>query len=162
MPRIAFNGNPDGIVICEASDCLRNALAAGYILRLGDFGFRYRICVTARNFDEYAADIEAVFERYGIPVYLNRRAQVEDKPVIALILNALTCIKDGFKYESMLGYLKTGLTGIRRPSLDMLENYLYTWQIGSMWTRDKGTRTPTGGGPTRGRRGFRHASQHPA
>ncbi|NLG52753.1 MAG: hypothetical protein GX541_02095 [Clostridiales bacterium] len=144
-----FNGNPDGIVICEASDSFEECeLAAGYILRLvRDFGFRYRdICVTARNFDEYAADIEAVFERYGIPVYLNRRAQVEDKPVIALILNALTCIKDGFKYESMLGYLKTGLTGIRRPSLDMLENYLYTWQIrGSMWTRDKGfTMNPDG------------------
>lgn len=102
-------------------------------------GCRFRdIAVAARNLDEYAATIENVFERYGIPVYLSRRSDVLEKPVLSLLAGALDAVTGGYEYEDMFRWLKTGLAGITDGECDKLENYVIAWDIhGSMWIRDE-------------------------
>ena len=101
-------------------------------------GFRFRdIAVAARNLDEYAATIENVFERYGVPVYLSRRSDVLEKPVLSLLAGALDAVTGGYEYEDMFRWLKTGLAGITDGECDRLENYAIAWDIhGSMWLRE--------------------------
>lgn len=109
---------------------IRRLLAAG-ACRCRD------ITVTARNLEEYAGVIEAVFERYGIPFYLSRRSDILEKPVLSLLTGALSAIGNGYEYEDMFRWLKTGLAGITPEECDLLENYVLKWQIhGSMWLRD--------------------------
>lgn len=102
-------------------------------------GLRFRdIVVTARSFEEYAPMLAAVFARFGVPFYENRSVPVLSQPPIAFTLCALRVIADHFRYDDMAAYLKTGLCGVRRRSLDRLEHYLYTWHIeGKLWANDE-------------------------
>lgn len=99
---------------------------------------RYRdITVSARKMADYEADIECIFERYGIPAYLSRRNEVLEMPAVALITGVLAAITGGWEYEEMFRYLKTGLAGLTPEECDQLENYVLTWEIhGSMWLAD--------------------------
>lgn len=105
------------------------------LVRAGEHRFR-DIAVAARNLDDYAATIENVFERYGVPVYLSRRSDILEKPVLSLIAGALDAVAGGCEYEDMFRWLKTGLAGITDEECDTLENYVIQWDIhGSMWLR---------------------------
>jgi len=97
---------------------------------------RYRdIAVLSRVFGEYESVVSAVFERYGVPVYMDRTSDILQKPVLLLVTSALDALRDDFGYEPIFRYLKTGLAGISPEECDRLENYVLTWNIrGSMWT----------------------------
>ncbi|MCI9677626.1 MAG: ATP-dependent nuclease subunit B [Oscillospiraceae bacterium] len=106
------------------------------LVRSGQYRFR-DIAVTARNLADYEGIIESVFERYGVPVYLSRRSDVLEKPVLSLIAGALDAVVGGCEYEDMFRWLKTGLAGITDGECDRLENYAIAWDIhGSMWLRE--------------------------
>ena len=112
------------------------------------------ITVAARNMTEYAGTIETVFERYGIPVYLSRRSDILEKPVLSLLTGVLSSISNGYEYEDMFRWLKTGLAGLTAEECDLLENYVLKWDIhGQTWLRDEDwTENPDGyGAPAAGR-----------
>lgn len=138
----------DGIELYTAGNVYNECeIAAAKIIELVQGGVRFReIAVTARNFEEYAGVLTSVFRRYNIPVYENTKQTVQALSPTAFILNALRVISDGFKYDDMVSYLKTGLSGVRRGNLDVLEQYLYTWHIeGKEWTSDEEfTKNPSG------------------
>jgi len=96
------------------------------------------ITVAARSMADYESVIEVVFERYGIPAYLSRRSDILEKPVLSLLSGVLASIENGYEYEDMFRWLKTGLAGLTPEECDLLENYVLTWEIhGKMWLNDK-------------------------
>lgn len=99
---------------------------------------RYRdITVAARNMGDYEGVIETVFERYGVPAYLSRRSDILEKPVLSLLTGVLSAIGNGYEYDDMFRWLKTGLAGLTAEECDQLENYVIRWEIhGQMWLRD--------------------------
>lgn len=107
------------------------------LVRSGQYRFR-DITVAARNLGDYEAVIESVFARYGVPVYLSRRSDILEKPVIALIAGAMDAVTGGYEYEDMFRWLKTGLAGLSDGECDLLENYVIAWDIhGSQWVREE-------------------------
>lgn len=146
VERCFFEGDevweaPTDAVHVRAADTLISEAeqTAADILRLTKSGrCRFRdIAVAARNMGDYESILENVFERYGIPVYLNRRSDILEKPVLSLLAGALDAITGGYEYEDMFHYLKTGLAGLTPAECDTLENYVLTWEIhGSMWLRE--------------------------
>ena len=135
-----WEGDCGGVTLCRAESMFTETeYVAAKILELVRSGrYRFRdIAVAARNLDEYAATIENVFERYGVPVYLSRRSDVLEKPVLSLLAGALDAVAGGYEYEDMFRWLKTGLAGLTDGECDRLENYAIAWDIhGSMWIRD--------------------------
>jgi len=114
--------------------------AAKDILRLcREKGFRFRdIAVVTRNLNEYQKMIEAVFNDYGIPCFLDRKLDISNHPLVRLILSMLEIFTDNWSYESVFRYLKSGLTGIDQDRIDRLENYVLACGIrGSKWTSDE-------------------------
>lgn len=110
---------------------------------------RYRdITVAARNMADYAGTIESVFERYEIPAYLSRRSDILEKPVLSLLTGVLSAIGNGYEYDDMFRWLKTGLAGLTAEECDLLENYAIKWEIhGQMWLRETDwTENPDGYG----------------
>ncbi len=104
------------------------------------------ITVAARNMTEYAGTIETVFERYGIPVYLSRRSDILEKPVLSLLTGVLSSISNGYEYEDMFRWLKTGLAGLTAEECDLLENYVlmgHSGQRGSVTRTGRPTRRAT-------------------
>lgn len=112
--------------------------AAAYIRRLlRETGARRRdIVVTARHFEQYAPVLELVFERYDVPVFLSEKHDILQKPVLALVGAALRTVTDGWRYEDLFTYLKTGFAGLTADECDELENYALLWRIrGDAWRR---------------------------
>ena len=135
-----FEGDSSSIRIREADNMFSEVeQTAADILRLVAAGkCRYRdITVTARNMGDYEGVIETVFERYGIPAYLSRRSDILEKPVLSLLTGVLAAIGNGYEYEDMFRWLKTGLAGLTPAECDELENYVLKWEVhGKMWLRD--------------------------
>lgn len=104
-----------------------------------DHGYHFRdISVVSRSLESAGEQMEAVFHRYGIPLFMSRMDDILQKPVLTLLTSALDAVAGGYEYEDMFRYLKTDLTGISREDRDELENYVLTWDIrGSYWTTEK-------------------------
>lgn len=114
--------------------------AASEILRLvREKGWRFRdISVAARSFDTCGDVVESVFRRYGIPLFRAVRTPVLQKPVFALVTSALEAASNGYQYDDVFRYLKTGLTPFSQEMCDWLENYVLKWNIrGNRWTQQK-------------------------
>lgn len=137
---LPYEGDASAIRLWEADTVFSEVeRTAAEILRLAAAGkCRYRdITVAARNMGDYAGVIETVFERYNIPAYLSQRSDILEKPVLALLSGVLSAMSNGFEYDDMFRWLKTGLAGLTPEDCDLLENYVLKWQIhGQMWLRD--------------------------
>lgn len=104
-----------------------------------DKHLRYRdIAVVTGNLENYADIVEVVFREYGIPCFIDRKVDIANHPLIRLVLSMMDIFIDNWSYEAVFRYLKTGLTGIRQNSIDILENYVLACGIrGSRWTSDE-------------------------
>ena len=135
-----WDGPTDAVRVREADTAFTEVeQTAADIVRLVKTGkCRFRdITVAARNMKDYESTIENVFERYGVPVFLSRRSDILEKPVLSLLAGALDSVTGGCEYEDMFHYLKTGLAGLSPTECDRLENYALTWEIhGSLWLRE--------------------------
>ena len=137
---VPFEGDSSAVRIREADNVFSEVeQTAADILQLVSAGkCRYRdITVAARNMGDYEGVIETIFERYGIPAYLSRRSDILEKPVLSLLTGVLASIGNGYEYEDMFRWLKTGLAGLTAAECDELENYVLKWEVhGKMWLRD--------------------------
>lgn len=125
---ISTSSNP----YSEVEDCARD------ITRLcRETGYRYKdIAVTMRNPDSYSSVIKSIFTRYGIPFFLDGKREIDGHPLIIFILSTLEIFISNWKYESVFRYAKTGLSGIEKEDLDLLENYVLANGIrGNTWLR---------------------------
>ncbi len=121
-------------VFSEIESCARD------IIRLcRDEDFRYRdIAVVVGDMASYGPLVEVVFGEYEIPCFLDRKVDIINHPLVRLILSMLDIFTENWSYETVFRYLKTGLTGIGRDSIDKLENYVLACGIrGSQWTREE-------------------------
>ena len=102
-------------------------------------GLRYRdIGVVARDYEAYRHLVESIFPRYEVPVFSSGMTDILEKPVLTLVTAALDIVTNGYTYDSVFRYLKTGLTDLSREEVDLLENYALKWDIrGPRWTQSK-------------------------
>jgi len=145
---VKYEETADEITVARAEGVFEECeLAAAYILDKVSLGARFRdFSVAVADGTEYIGICERVFMRYGIPTYTSNAAELSSKPVIALIIAAFDCILRGFRTDSVMEYLKTGFSGVCARSLDIFENYLYTWSPkASEWSSGKEfTKNPFG------------------
>lgn len=96
------------------------------ILRLcRDKDFRFRdIAVVSRDLDSYERIIKTTFEEHGIPVFIDKKKEIDDNPLIVMILSVIEIFIKNWSYDSVFRYLKSGLVDIDIEEIDMLENYV--------------------------------------
>lgn len=102
-------------------------------------GAKWRdFAVLTRGIERYDGILDVILEKYGIPHFISQRTDIKNKPLIRLILLALTLISTNFRTEDMVSYIKTGLCGITPDEVSALENYVATWSIRgfSRWNDD--------------------------
>jgi ATP-dependent helicase/nuclease subunit B len=110
-----------------------------------DEGARCRdIVVISRGLDLYDGILGPAFDKYGIPLFYDRRRDVQAHPLVTLPLCALEIVSSGWKFEPVFRYLKTGLAGFGSIQIALLENYVLTWDIaGAQWL-EEWTNNPDG------------------
>ena len=78
-----------------------------------------------------------VLKRYGVPVFDDSRRPLSFETLFIHITSAIECIADGFKTESVMRYLKTGLSELEFSDVAVLEKYVLVWGIGgNAWLND--------------------------
>lgn len=104
-----------------ASDIRRRVIA----------GERFRdIAVIMREPEDYKGIIDAALEKYDIPYFLSRRADMDERSLVKFIYSAYAAVTRGFRTKDLIEYIKTDNAGISRDECDELENYLIKWNIG--------------------------------
>lgn len=102
------------------------AYAASEICRLmREKGYRYSdFAVVSGDVEGYEKHAQAVFSKYDIPYFADRKKTVLYHPFIELIRAVLEIVEKDYSYESVFRYLRTGLTGFLQEEIDLLENYV--------------------------------------
>ncbi len=103
-----------------------------------DEGYRYReIAVVTGNMDAYIPHVTRVFGQAGFSYYMDTKKNVQDTPLISYILYAIRAIWHNADYESMFGFLKTGII-LNEKECSILENYVLAKGIRgfSAWNRE--------------------------
>lgn len=107
-------------------------------------GCAYRdIAVIAGDLGAYESCIENEFAQYDLPLFMDKTRAIELNPFVELIRSALSVLKEGFGYESVFHYLRSGLTDFTPEEVDDLENYVLEMGIRGQkaWTHTFSART---------------------
>ena len=105
-------------------------LAAEILELLREQEYRYRdIAVVCNNLEAYGPLIKRVFDKYGIPIFLDEKREIMNNPMVEMILAVLELPGGGYRYEEVFRYLKTGFAGLTWEQCDTLENYALAYGI---------------------------------
>ena len=113
--------------------------AAAYIMGLvRDEGYRYgEIAVICNDMDVRGGILRRTLQRWGIPVFTDRKRRVLHQPVVSFLLSFLDCLAKGPGGDSILEMVKTGLPGFADEEADLLENYVKEFRIrGKRWQEE--------------------------
>ncbi len=129
---LSFELENDGVEIVSARSVYEECeIAAAKIQSLvREKGLRYRdFAVILRSLEGYQGVIDAVFEKYGVPYFMDARQGVADKALMRLVDCALECVLSNFDADYLFMALKTGLWGLDVEEVADLENYALMWGI---------------------------------
>ncbi len=104
---------------------------AGQIRKLVSSGScRYiDIAVVTGDVPSYANYAEEIFELYEIPLFIDQKKNILFHPMIELVRAVLEMETSDYSYESVMRFLKSGLSGIDQEEIDLFENYLLAYGI---------------------------------
>lgn len=141
-----FTQDADNIVVCQAKDDYGEIdfVANEISLLVKNGGYRYKdFAVIAANADDYISIVNNIFPKYNIPFYSDNRVTADTLPLMMLFLSVAQLLVK-FNTESVLNLLKTGLTNIEDDELNLLEDYVYVWDINGKSWFDEWTMNPDG------------------
>jgi len=146
---VPYDDKSENITVCAAGDireeCVFVAQQIKKLLRCENYRCR-DITVITRSMDTYCEEMQYQLEKYDIPHFRDERVSISKQPLILFVKYALAIAVEGFSEEKVMGYLKTGLTGIDIESISEFENYVLMWGISGSQFRNDFTRHPEGYG----------------
>ncbi|GAA0739743.1 helicase-exonuclease AddAB subunit AddB [Clostridium oceanicum] len=96
------------------------------------------IAVITGDLEGYESIVKAIFKEYNIPHFIDEKREINNNPLILIVISAIEILSKNWSYESVFRYLKTGLLNIDKDCLSLLENYvLYNGIRGYKWIEDK-------------------------
>jgi len=132
FPAQVYEGEPERLCLYEAAtprEEVRQTCLKIWKL-VYEQGYEYRqIAVVTGSMETYTQEIQELFERFGFPVFLDQTRGLLLNPFIELIRAALQLLQKNFSYETVLHYLRSGLTGFTPEEVDAFENYVLAFGI---------------------------------
>ncbi len=132
-----YNGD---IVVAKCSDSENEALFVATtikkLLKSGEYRCR-DIAVIERTNGTYKKSVIDALKRLSIPVFDDSRQPLATETLFINICSALECISKGVTTQTLMSYLKTGLTGLSVSEISKLEKYALIWDLkASGWQKD--------------------------
>lgn len=133
---------PEGLplhecTLVEATNVFAEAdrVAAHIMDLVRDRGFRYGdITVICNDMDSRGRVLKRTLDRWGIPVFIDRKRTVMHQPVVRFILSFAEVITEGYDGDSIMEMVSTGMLGFAREDEELLINYVRDAGIrGSKW-----------------------------
>ena len=105
-------------------------VASEIIKLVRDAHIRYKdISVITKNLDVYSNLCKVIFEKYGIPAFIDEKKDLSDNILVKYILALLDIYAKNWSHEAMFNYLKSGFVDIDKSDIYELENYCLRWGI---------------------------------
>lgn len=126
---------PDPHIIVRSMACSdmrdETSFVVSEILRLvRNEGCRFRdIAVLTTDMEAYHDIINRMFRNAGISAFIDYKTEFRDNLLVRFIMSALAVSAEGLDHEKVFAFLKTGLTGIDRDEIALLENYCLEFNI---------------------------------
>lgn len=93
-------------------------------------GYRWRdMAIIARDLSPYEHALPAAFRRAGIPLYMDKAAELSSHPLSAFISASLAAIRENYSAQDILRILKTGILPFSPEETAEFENYCFVWNI---------------------------------
>ncbi len=97
-------------------------------------GGRYKdFEVYVSDLDGYESELTAVFKRYDIPFFIDKKALLLEQTKSRYILSALACVRSGFRLREVLDFVKNPLFCSKvkggEESVFLFENYCLKYNI---------------------------------
>lgn len=124
--RKTYEGKQQVIRLYAARNPKEESMAAAGEIRalVRKEGMRYRdIGVIVSNLEVYGDYLEQAFEAYDIPAFMDHKRSILLNPFVEYIRSLLNMAEQGFTYESVFRFLRTGLSGLSYEDVCMMENY---------------------------------------
>ena len=127
-PNKTYNEVPHSVSIYKAQNSYDEVEKIALDIRRRvreDDTLRYRdLAILCRNIDAYESILISVFREHEIPVFLDKRREMDGSPISQYILALVDIAKEGFTYDALFKMLKTGLSHLEKEEVDLLENYV--------------------------------------
>lgn len=105
-------------------------VASNIIKLVKQEGLRYKdISIITKNLDTYSNLCKVIFNKYGIPVFIDEKKDLSQNMVVRYILSILEVFAKNWSAESVFNYIKTGFVGIDKHEIFLFENYCTKWGI---------------------------------
>ncbi len=132
--------NSEGIELFSATDSAEECELAAAIVRslvLSENARLRDIALCTGDIAGYGDTLSAEFLRYGLPVFQSRRKDILSMPPALFVLGAISAVSENLKVESVLSWLKCGLSPLGTRQAELLEDYVLRWRIsGKRWFSD--------------------------
>lgn len=95
-----------------------------------DEGIRYKdISIITKNIDDYASLAKAIFNKYDIPIFIDKKKDLSQNILIKYVLAMLEIFARNWDYEPVINYIKLGFCDITEDEIFKIENYARHWGI---------------------------------
>ncbi len=124
---VVYDGACENIHIAYAQNPSEESRQAAILLRrlVREKGLKYRdIAVICAGLDTYRHHLEEAFSQLDIPCFVDATAGLTSNPLLIFMQGLFDLLEKDFSFQAVLGYLKSGLSGITREEADLLELYL--------------------------------------
>ena len=103
------------------------------LIRSGNYRCR-DIAVCYRNADSYEKQLRHALKKYGVPLFEDKRQNIENQPLVAFVSGLIEILASGFNSDLVFRMCKTGLMGVTTDEISEIENYCFMWDInGTQW-----------------------------
>lgn len=127
--------NGGKVKLCRANDRYEEVLALALdVIEHVRKGGRYKDTEAfVSDIDDYAAEIKAVFSRYDIPFFIDKKELLSEQTKVRYILDAIACVRSGFRRREVLDFVKNPLfiysADGGEDGVFMFENYVLKYNI---------------------------------
>lgn len=111
---------------CSDVDNECRILCEALIKEIQKNNYRYRdVAVVCADMTKYQKPLAKYLSRYNIPYYMDSNRSIAANPLVKYILSLADILKNNFKTEDVLRFLRTGVSPLSEDEIDELENYIY-------------------------------------
>lgn len=145
-PYEVYQGEQESIHVFEASnpreELRQVCLEIRRLVRGQDYCYR-DIAVVTGDLERYGFLAREMFQRFGIPFFVDQTNKLVLNPFIEFIRSALLVVIQEYSYEAVFHFLRCGMAGVTPDETDRLENYCLAMGIrGKKAWMSKFTRRP--------------------
>lgn len=88
-------------------------------------GYHYHeVAIITSDMETYADELVYAFDKYDIPYFMDHKRSILLNPFVEYVRSLLFMAEKNFTGESVIRFLRTGLTEFSSVEIDLLENYI--------------------------------------